>query len=64
MAFLPPGTPEWLLALCLIPTVVAGVILSLAGPVRATEVLLQAIAGLLRSFNAILEEWRKLRRRK
>jgi hypothetical protein len=62
MAFIfPPGTPEWLLAVCLVATIVAGVFLSLAGPIRAAQVFVHAVAGLLRSCSEVRDEWGKLR---
>jgi squalene cyclase len=61
MAFIfPAGTPEWLLAVCLVATIVACAFLSLAGPIRAAQTLVHAIAGLLRSCNEVRDEWGRL----
>jgi hypothetical protein len=61
MGVLPPGAPEWLLAVGAVLAVVGAGILGIAGPLRAVQALLHAVAGILRSCNEIREEWRKLR---
>lgn len=61
MAFLvPPGTPEWLLGVYVGAAIITGVFLSLAGPIRAAQVFVHAIAGLLRSCSEVRDEWGKL----
>jgi hypothetical protein len=53
--------PVWLVVACAVLALLTTAIWSLAGPLRAVEALLNAVAGVLRACNRVRVEWRSLR---